>query len=324
MENPGQPDAKFIASSVDGAYQRIQSHLLRTPLKNDIVEGIRLKCENLQTTSSFKWRGALSKLSALPKGSKIITASTGNHGLGVAKAASIYGHEVTVFLPIKANAQKKEKLKRLGVALMEVKGDSLAAELAGKAYASEHGLIWVSPYNDLAVIAGQGTIAKEILEQVDLVDQGFKIDKLYITAGGGGLISGIASYFNVISPHTEIIGCQPVNSPEMYLSQLAGHVVMAPEELPTLSDGSAGPLEEDSITFGLCRSLVDRYILVNENQIRQAIRDVYKNHEMVIEGAAGVAYAAALIDSNRKENEKAVVVLCGGNIDPVVHMEICE
>ena len=157
-----------------------------------------------------------------------------------------------------------------------------------------------------------------------MVDQGFKIDKLYITVGGGGLISGIASYFNVISPHTEIIGCQPVNSPEMYLSQLAGHVVMAPEELPTLSDGSAGPLEEDSITFGLCRSLVDRYILVNENQIRQAIRDVYKNHDMVVEGAAGVAYAAALLDSDRKESEIAIVVLCGGNIDPLVHREICE
>ena len=137
-------------------------------------------------------------------------------------------------------------------------------------------------------------------------------------------MSGVAGYFNVHSPHTEIIGCQPVNSPEMYLSQLAGHVVMAPEELPTLSDGSAGPLEEDSITFGICRSLVDRYILVNENEIRRAIRDVYKNHEMVIEGAAGVAYAAAIMDSERKADEKSVVVLCGGNIDQMVHREICE
>ena len=327
MENPGQPDAKFIAALVDASYQRIHDHLLRTPLKNDVVDGIRLKCENLQMTGSFKFRGALSKLSLLPRGSKIITASTGNHGLGVAQAATIYGHDVTVFLPLKANARKKEKLKRLGVELKEVKGDSLAAELAGKAFATEHGLTWVSPYNDLAVIAGQGTIAKEILEQVNMlhiIDNPEKVDKIYITIGGGGLISGIAGYFNVYAPHAEIIGCQPVNSPEMYLSQLAGHVVMAPEELPTLSDGSAGPLEEDSITFGLCRSLVDRYILVTEDDIQKAIRDIFKNHEMVIEGAAGVAYAAALLDTKRKADEKVVVVLCGGNIDPVVHSEICN
>lgn len=327
MQEPGQPDAKFIAALVDASYQRIHDHLLRTPLKNDVIEGIRLKCENLQTTGSFKWRGALSRLSLLPKGSKVITASTGNHGLGISTAASIYGHEVTVFLPAKANARKKEKLKRLGVELKEVKGDSLAAELAGKAYAKEHQSTWVSPYNDLGVIAGQGTIGKEILEQVNMIhtlEKPDQVDKIYITIGGGGLMSGIASYLNVHAPNAQIIGCQPINSPEMYLSQLAGHVVMAPDELPTLSDGSAGPLEEDSMTFGLCRELVDRYMLVAEEDIRQAIRDMYKNHSMVIEGAAGVAYAAALLDQKRKQDEKSVVVLCGGNIDPVVHAEICQ
>jgi threonine dehydratase len=327
MQDPGQPGAKFVAALVDASYLRIHDHLLRTPLKNDAVEGIRLKCENLQTTGSFKWRGALSRLSLLPKGSKVITASTGNHGLGVSTAAAIYEQVVTVFLPDKANARKKEKLKKLGVELKEVKGDSLAAELAGKAYAKEHHATWVSPYNDLGVIAGQGTIGKEILEQINTAHTTNKpdyVDKIYITIGGGGLVSGIASYFHLHAPNTEIIGCQPVNSAEMFLSQLAGHVVMAPEELATLSDGSAGPLEEDSITFGLCRTLVDRYILVNEDEIRSAIRDIYKNHEMVIEGAAGVAYAAALSDAERKDDDRAVVVLCGGNIDPNMHREICD
>ena len=157
----------------------------------------------------------------------------------------------------------------------------------------------------------------EILKQLD------RVDKIYITIGGGGLISGIASYLKIHSPNTEIIGCQPVNSPEMYLSQQAGRVVMAPEELPTLSDGSAGPLEEDSITFDLCRDLVDRFILIGEEEIRKAIRDVYQNHQLVIEGAAGVAYAAAQKDAERKSSENAVVVLCGGNIDPKLHAEIC-
>jgi threonine dehydratase len=158
----------------------------------------------------------------------------------------------------------------------------------------------------------------EILKQID------RVDKIYITIGGGGLISGIASYlknsFTSYGDHWLPAG----EFTEMYLSQQAGHVVMAPEELATLSDGSAGPLEEDSITFELCRDLVDRYILIGEEDIRKAIRAVYQNHQLVIEGAAGVAYAAALNDAERKSSENAVVVLCGGNIDPALHKELCK
>jgi threonine dehydratase len=318
MDHSEQPDAGFISSLINEAYDRIQSNLILTPLKVDLDQGLWLKCENLQTTGSFKWRGALSKLSALPPGSNIVTASTGNHGLGVAKAGALYGHSVKVFIPKTAASQKKEKLVALGVDLVQVDGDSLSAEMAGKQYAEENGSAWVSPYNDTDVIAGQGTIGLEILNQID------HIERLYITVGGGGLISGIACYVKKHSPHTEIIGCQPVNSPEMYLSQLAGHVVMAPEALPTLSDGSAGPLEEDSITFDLCRNLVDRYILVSEDDIRKAIRDVYHDHQMVIEGAAGVAYAAARYDDERNRSDNVVVVLCGGNIDSIIHKEICQ
>jgi len=318
MDHSNQPDAGFISSLIFPSYERIQSHLIETPLKVDVGQGLWMKCENLQNTGSFKWRGALSKLSALPRESNIVTASTGNHGLGVANAGALYGHNVKVFIPKSAATQKKDKLIALGVDLVQVDGDSLAAEMAGKQYAEENGFVWVSPYNDPDVIAGQGTIGLEILNQID------HLERLYITVGGGGLISGIASYVKKHSPHTEIIGCQPVNSPEMYLSQLAGHVVMAQEELPTLSDGSAGPLEENSITFGLCRSLVDRYILISEDDIRKAIKDVYQEHQMIIEGAAGVAYAAARYDDERNKSDNVVVVLCGGNIDSMLHKEICQ
>ncbi len=317
MHQSEQPDAGFISALVDSAYKRIKAHLVFTPLISDQNQHLLLKCENLQTTGSFKWRGALSKLSSLPRGSCVVTASTGNHGLGVATSATLYEHHVQVFLPKSANENKKKKLQSMGVHLVQVDGDSLSAELAGKEFAREHGQVWVSPYNDVDVISGQGTIGIELLQQSK------PIDKIYITVGGGGLISGIASYIKIHSPQTEIIGCQPVNSPEMYLSQLAGRVVMAPEELATLSDGSAGPLEEDSITFGLCRSLVDRYILISEEDIRKAIRDIYLQHKMVIEGAAGVAYAAAEADTERRSSETAIVILCGGNIDPKIHSEIC-
>ena len=311
-------DAGYIASLTRQSYDRIQSLVSLTPLIPDHDRDLYLKCENQQVTGSFKYRGALSKLSSIPGGSDVVTASTGNHGLGVAKAALEFGHRVKVFIPVTATQQKRDKLIAQGVDLVLVEGDSLDAELAGKEFAAKNQFTWVSPYNDVDVIAGQGTIGIEMLNQLE------QVDKVYITVGGGGLISGIASWMKTHSPDTEIIGCQPVNSPEMYLSQLSGHVVPAPESLSTLSDGSAGPLEEDSITFSLCRNLVDRFILVSEEEIKSAIRYMHVHHKMMIEGAAGVAYAAARFDSERTQPDNAVVVLCGGNIDPALHHEICK
>jgi threonine dehydratase len=305
-----------IASLVEDAFERIRDHVKMTQLLRDKSSRIWLKCEQQQHTGSFKLRGALSKLSLLTPGQSVVTASTGNHGLGVTKAGEIFDIRVKVFLPATANARKKEKLINAGVEVIEVQGDSLAAELAGKAYAMTHADIWVSPYNDPDVLAGQGTIARELLNQLPL------IDRLYITVGGGGLISGIAGYMKAHSPDTEIIGCQPANSPEMYLSVQAGQVVNAPEELFTLSDGSAGPLEPDSITFPICKALIDRFILVTESEIEHAIRELYHKHQLTVEGAAGVAYAAALKDKERWPTENAVVVLCGGNIDPDVHANL--
>ena len=148
------------------------------------------------------------------------------------------------------------------------------------------------------------------------------IDRVYVTVGGGGLVSGIASWLKYHQPHVEIIGCQPVNSPEMYLSTLAGHVVNAPESRPTLSDGSAGPLEEDSITFGICQALIDRFILITEEEIKAAIRYLYQNQNLVVEGAAGVAMAAAMKDTATTFDSTSVVILCGGNIDPALHRDL--
>ncbi|HXR81118.1 MAG TPA: pyridoxal-phosphate dependent enzyme, partial [Saprospiraceae bacterium] len=188
MMSDRTPGADFISSLIDNVYDRISSHLIQTSLVFDRKQNLWLKCENQQTTGSFKLRGALSKLSSLPLGSQVVTASTGNHGAGVAQASLLFGQKVKVFIPSTTTAQKKEKLIKLGVDLVQVEGDSLAAELAGKSFAEENGFIWVSPYNDPDVIAGQGTIGLEILKRLN------QVDKIYITIGGGGLISGIASY----------------------------------------------------------------------------------------------------------------------------------
>lgn len=307
-----------ISSQITKAYQRIRDHVIQTRLVFDPTFSLWLKCENEQKTGSFKWRGALSKLSLFNPGQTIITASTGNHGLGVANAAILFGLKARIFLPATASPKKIEKLKALGADLVHVDGDSLDAEIQGKEYATLHQLPWVSPYNDEAIIAGQGTIGLEISERLS------EIDKIYITVGGGGLISGIGSWIRYHHPGAEIIACQPVNSPEMYLSILSGQVVMAPESLTTLSDGSAGPLEEDSITFPICQDVIDRFILVSEEEIEDAIRLLYHQHHLVVEGAAGVAMAAAMKDSLRHAEETSVVVLCGGNIDNAVHENICK
>jgi threonine dehydratase len=282
-------------------------------LKHDVW----LKCENEQKTGSFKWRGALSKLSLFHAGQSIVTASTGNHGLGVANAAVLFGLKVKIFIPASAAPRKIEKLKSLGVDLVLVDGDSLDAEMQGKEYARTNALPWVSPYNDADVIAGQGTIGLEVSKELP------RVDRAYITVGGGGLISGIGAWLKMHHPSIEIIGCQPINSPEMYLSVLAGHVVNAPESLSTLSDGSAGPLEEGSITYPICNQLIDRFILVTEAEIEDAIRHLYKTHDLVVEGAAGVAMAAVIKDAKRQPEDSCVVILCGGNIDPKSHQRIC-
>jgi len=313
-----QLNPEYISSLISQAYQRIRKHVIQTRLVFDPTYSLWLKCEHEQKTGSFKWRGALSKLSLFKPGQTIITASTGNHGLGVANAAVLFGLIARIFLPSTASPKKIEKLNVLGADLVNVDGDSLDAEMQGKEYAALHHLPWVSPYNDEAIIAGQGTIGLEISEQLSA------IDKIYITVGGGGLVSGIASWIRFHHPAAEIIGCQPVNSPEMHLSILSGHVVMAPESLTTLSDGSAGPLEDDSITFPICQMVIDRFILVSEEEIEVSIRHLHLQHHMVVEGAAGVAMAAAIKDTRRLEVENAVVVLCGGNIDTVVHKRICD
>lgn len=312
------PEPAAIASRIADTYHRIQQHIRKTRLIADDTYHLRMKCENEQETGSFKWRGALSKLSLMSPGSRLVTASTGNHGLAVATAARLYGLDTKIFIPQKASLKKVEKLKAVGADLQMVDGDSLDAELAGKAYALENNLTWVSPYNDEDVIAGQGTIAAE------LTGDGEPIHRVYVTVGGGGLMSGIASWLSIHVPDVEIIGCQPLFSPEMFLSTQAGYVVTAPESLPTLSDGSAGPLEEDSITFDLCNRLIDRFVLIPEEDIKEAIRYANEKHGLIIEGAAGVALAAAMHEPNPDWSQRSIVVLCGGNIDPIVHQKIVE
>ena len=271
---------------------------------------VTFKCENLQHTGSFKARGALNKilsLSAAERNRGIVTASTGNHGAACAFAMRQVGARGLVFVPEIAEETKLAAIRRLGAEIRTVGTDSVESERVARAYAEEQGLTYVPPYNDPLVIAGQGTIAVELLEQLP------DLDAVFISVGGGGLIGGIASYLKQVKPQVQVFGCSPRNSQVMALSVEAGQLLDLPS-LPTLSDGTAGGVEAGSITFPLCRDYVDRYISVSEEEIAATLREFLGAQHMLIEGSAAVAIAAFLQTAGQLPGARVAILLCGANI----------
>ena len=181
------------------------------------------------------------------------------------------------------------------------------AETHARKYASEKQITYISPYNDSQVAAGQGTIGIELSRQLD------KIDVVFVSLGGGGLISGIAGYLKSINTDVQIIGCPPENSQVIIQSVKAGKILDLPS-LPTLSDGTAGGLEPGAITFELCQALVDDYITVSEDEIKESLRLFMLIHHMMIEGAAAVAIASYLKMKEQFNGKNVVIIICGANI----------
>ncbi|MDX1479519.1 MAG: threonine/serine dehydratase [Saprospiraceae bacterium] len=310
-------DLTALAREIRLAEERIRPHTLITPLSFSPALSkhtggqVYLKKEHLQHTGSFKARGSLNKILSLSDADRqrgVISASTGNHGLGVARGLQIAGVEGTIYLPSIVTRKKIEALKAFGARLEIVGNTSLEAELYAKEMATKTGAVWISPYNDLQVMGGQGTIGVELLEQQP------DLDAVLVTVGGGGLMSGIAGQLKSVNPGITVVGCWPENSPEMYRSILAGHVVEVPEAKATLSEASAGAMEKDAITFDYCRALIDNYVLVSEAEIAAAMRLVYEETGEMVEGSAGVAVAACQKMGSALNGKKVAVVLCGGNI----------
>ncbi|HKK47414.1 MAG TPA: threonine/serine dehydratase [Balneolaceae bacterium] len=316
-----------LIQEIEQAEKRIRDQILNTPLLyskwlSNVCQGeVYLKLESEQETGSFKARGSLNKLKWIRE-QKIktlpVTASTGNHGLGFARACDLLGIKGKVFLPHNAVSSKVNAIKAYNVDIEFYGDDPFTTETYARQTAEENGWLYVSPYNDPQIIAGQGTIGIEILEKVS------QPDNLLATVGGGGLISGIGKYVKEKSPKTKLIGCQPENSPEMSVSVRAGEYREI-ESKPTLSDGSAGGFERDSITFDLCQKLVDDFILLSEDEIREAIRSMIKNHSKLVEGSAGVAIGSLLKYPDRFTNQTTVIVVCGANISiDKIQSILCE
>ena len=310
--------SRDVLPMIDEAAARVYSVVTETPLvplpSGTCGLGAAFaKLEQLQVTGSFKLRGATNKLMSLTKAQAaagVIASSTGNHGLGVATAAKMLGIDAEVFLSAQVTSAKRDKIRQCGARVRIVGADPLAAEIAARAAAAQSGRTYVSPYNDPYVVAGQGTIAVELMRQAP------DLDAIYIATGGGGLISGIGSYLKAAAPHAEIIGCWPENSPVLYECIRAGRIFDAPES-KTLSESTAGGVEEGSITFDLCREVMDRGVLVTEEEILDAMRWGH-GQGWAVEGASGVALAACFKESIRYANKKVVVLICGGNPSPAV------
>jgi threonine dehydratase len=283
---------------------------LSRPLSAALGCSVLLKNEHLQPTGSFKIRGATNKIQILGEAGRrtgVTTASTGNHGQAVARAGSLAGVPVTVYVAASAAQPKVDAIRALGAELVVVNGPPIEAELLARRHADEQGKIYISPYNDLDVIAGQGTLGMELIEQAP------ELDAVFISVGGGGLISGVGTALKNLSPRTRVVGVWPENSPCMLRAMEAGAIVDV-DEKETLSDGTAGAVEPGSVTLPLCRAVIDETITVSEADIGRGMRMIADAEHWIVEGSAGVALAGLARRAEAFRGKKVAVVLCGRNI----------
>jgi threonine dehydratase len=294
--------------------QRIRPYVRETLLEPSLSLSVSerqvfLKLENLQHTGSFKLRGAMNKLLSLNASERakgIVTASTGNHGAAVAYGLKALGIKGLVCVPTNASPAKVANIQRLGAEIRQYGDDGVITETYARDLAKQNDMVYLSPYNDPMVIAGQGSIGVELIRQLE------NIDTIMIALGGGGLLSGIGLYLKSVMPHIKVMACSPENSAVMMHSIKAGRILDLPSE-STLSDGTAGGVEEGSITFELCQKLIDGYVTVTEGEIKLSLRRFLETQHMLIEGAAAMVLASyEKIKTTLKGN--TVLVMCGANI----------
>lgn len=301
-------------ADIQGAEQRIAPFIQRTPLEHsrrlsdETRRQVFLKLECFQTTGSFKLRGAMAKLTALDAEERacgVLTVSAGNHGLAVARGAELLGIEATIVVPESASRAKVAAIRRHPVTLVERGASYDAAERAARAMQRDTGKTFISPYNDAEVIAGQGTLALEMLAAVA------ELDALIVPVGGGGLLAGVALAAKALKPDIRIYGVEPAATPSMLAALEAGKIVEIAEE-ETIADGLAGNIEAASMTFPMIQKLVDDIITVSEEEIKRALVAFAREEHILLEGSAAVSLAA-LADS-RLTGDRVAALITGRNI----------
>ena len=308
------------------AAQRLEGKLIRTPLTHDEERDLYIKWENQQKTGSFKARGALNRAMILEDWEKemgLVTASAGNHGQGVALAGQILGASVRVFVPKETPPVKIDAMRAMDATVELVDGGYHAAEEAGLAYAKRNDAVWLSPYNDGHVVAGQGTVAHEILDELPEAAEMTWV----VPVSGGGLLSGIAAVVreqaqNALRPgsaQARVIGVQVENAAFMHGFFHHGTQYDVVER-PTLADGLAGAVEEGAITISLIRKYVDDILLVSEDEVAEAVAFAWHAYGEKIEAAGAVGLAAYL--QGKLPETSLVQIISGGNIQPDLHADI--
>ena len=294
------------------ARRRIAPLVKQTPLilssRLSSITGARvfLKCENLQVSGSFKIRGAANTILGASQSGSMVVASTGNHAAACAAVLARLGKRGIFFIPEDISIAKRRKLDSIGGKVVSAGSDCAETEALARAYALRHNKLFVSPYNDKSVIAGQGTVGQEVLARLSP-------DVILVPVGGGGLISGISLAVKRRHPRIRIIGCQPANSPVMARSVAAGQIIQMKSE-PTLSDGTAGGIEPEALTFEVCRRLVDDYITLTEAEIREAMREIIFSEQMLIEGSAALSVAALIKMKNEFRGKTLALILSGSTV----------
>ena len=297
-----------------------RTHLIESPwLSNLVGAQVNLKLENHQVTGSFKIRGATNKILSLTKEARergVITVSSGNHGRAVAYVARRVGARAVICLPKTVPEVKRQAIRSLGAETV-VRGQDFDEAMAhADRLQAERNLTLVPAFDDTFVIAGQGTIGLELLE--DLPD----IDTVVVPLSGGGLLAGIALALKAADPAIRTVGVSMERGPAMVESLKAGRVVQIVEE-PTLADALAGGLNPDNAyTLPMTQQYVDETVLVSEVEIAAAMAFAFKQHHLVVEGGGAVGLAALLQGKIEKLGGQVAVVVSGGNVNPALLMEI--
>jgi len=297
------------------ANRKIRNFVIRTPTYMSVVFSRRtgaevyLKLESFQPIGVFKIRGAINKICSLPpselkKG--LVTSSSGNHGLSVAYAAKIFGAKAVVVVPENAVKEKVEAIESYGAEVVKYGKDYDEAYSKALEIQKETKTTFVHPFNDPFVIAGQGTIGLELLE--DIPD----LDAIIVPVGGGGLISGIATATKTLKPNIKIVGVQAEGAPAVYQSWKAGKIVEI-DSVKTVADGLASRKPLD-LTFKIIRRCVDDILLVTDQEIGEAVLTLLREAHILAEPSGAASLAALLFKYNPKPGEKVAVIVSGANI----------
>jgi threonine dehydratase len=289
-----------------------QTDIIRAPKLTEDTE-LYLKTENLQITGSFKVRGAYYKMSNLSEAEKakgVVACSAGNHAQGVALAAQKNGIKAIICLPDGAPISKIEATKGYGAEVCLVEGVYDDAYNKALELRDKEGYTFIHPFDDEDVIAGQGTIALELIEQLP------DLDAVIVPIGGGGLISGIAYTLKTLKPHVKVYGVQSAGAPSMYKSINDGKIEQL-DTVSTIADGIA--VKKPGVnTYELCKKYVDKIVTVTDDEISAAILALMEKHKLVTEGAGAISVAAAMFGKLDIKGKKTVCLLSGGNIDVTI------